>query len=86
MTGLKLTRSSAFTGRANGGAFLSGADVAGLGSQTVFSDSAVDRLTGNGGTDWFLANITNDSTGDSADVIVDASKSEAAGDIDLNQQ
>ena len=83
-SGMTLTRTTAYSARANGNAFLCGADCVGLGNQTVFSDSSVDQLTGNAGSDWFLANTNNDSTGEVADVILDSNKNEAACDIDLN--
>ncbi|MBI2803679.1 MAG: hypothetical protein HYX68_01685, partial [Planctomycetes bacterium] len=82
--GVTLSRTTAFSDRANGGTFLSGADVVGVASQTVFSDSSVDQLTGNQGSDWFLANTVNDSTGDVKDVILDAARGEVLADIDLN--
>ena len=52
-------------------------------SQTVFNDQYVDRLTGNAGADWFLANTSNDSAGDVViDIIADLGSSDMAGDTD----
>jgi len=54
------------------------------GSQTVFSDHAVDQLTGSAGSDLYFANLFAD-TGDDAvlDIVTDL-KNETALDIDAS--
>lgn len=64
--------------------FLRGDDVAGgVGNQTVFDDNAVDTLTGNQNTDWFLANTVADNSV-VKDAVTDVANGEQATDIDLN--
>jgi Ca2+-binding RTX toxin-like protein len=54
-------------------------------NQTVFSDHAVDVLTGSAGEDWFLANIIADGSDDSVlDIITDLSKLEALSVVDID--
>jgi hypothetical protein len=49
-----------------------------LNSATVHSDSNVDKLTGGGGQDWFLANVSGPGT---HDVVTDAHANEIVTDI-----
>ena len=58
--------------RLNGGYFLHG-------DSTVFDDAAVDMLTGNQGTDWFLFNMDEGIR----DRVLDLNASEFAEDLDL---
>src|SRR5439155_11520224 len=50
-------------------------------SQTVFSDNAVDQLTGSAGTDLFFANLFADSGDDAVKDIITDLKGETALDI-----
>lgn len=50
--------------------------------QTLFSDNAVDTLTGGSGQDLFFANTTPDAGDSALDVITDLAKNEQAVDID----
>jgi fibronectin-binding autotransporter adhesin len=52
-----------FAGRLNGNFFL----VAEGPGATVFDDNAADRLSGNGGRDWFFANLDSSPFDDMRD-------------------
>ena len=58
-----------------------------MSTAAVFSDKSVDSLSGKAGSDWFLANVTQDSggnvAGDVKDIVIDLAKGETAADIDL---
>jgi 6-phosphogluconolactonase (cycloisomerase 2 family) len=80
----RVARLSGTLGGQNAGNYLRGTDVSGgVGNQTVFDDSIVDRLTGSQSTDWFLSNSVADSS-NIKDVITDLSSGEKSDDIDLN--
>ena len=66
--------------RLNGNNFFRMSDTA-MANNTVFDDSSVDQLWGDGGSDWFFANLNNDP-GSVLDQVKDRSGNESQEDID----
>lgn len=71
-----------FGARRNGGYFLAVDGTHGH-AATVFSDEAIDLLTGSAGLDWFLFNRTADSEDSTRDRETDLSAAEFADDLDF---
>jgi len=66
--------------RANGNNYFRASDTV-MTNNTVFDDNAVDTLWGDGGTDWFFANIDG-VRGNVLDIIKDRCNNESGDDID----
>jgi hypothetical protein len=74
---------ASFNARLNGNNFLN--VDASHGPVTVHDDNQKDTLTGDGGQDWFFANLVLDAQDDATkkDKITDLSASEFANDLDF---